>query len=721
MLMGLVALALVPVVGLTLWGHLENRAQERKQAVLHAAHAAGMIAQGLAHETQNARLFLDLLAQNPAVRACDRARCDGLIQAAAQSASQYDALLVIDPQGRALTTSVPLELGVSFSANSAVAAALRGQSFSVGTGRGETVPSVTYAAPVHNAEGAVHLVVAAQVSLERITKTFLTAGLPKGTSLVVAGNDGKVHYRAPNAPGYLGATLPQDHTSIILAGKEQAEGWSTGLDGTERYYVLRRLELCQDDVCYVRVGIPKSAVYADSDAALRRNLAGLALISLLTLGITRLWGNRHILQPAESLRKAVLRMGAGDRSARAGIGGGHGYLGDIASTFDAMAETMERQQAEQEAARRALRLSEERLKAVFNASADGMLLLTPEGEILFLNECAAARRNKSPFELLGMNILDLIPAEVRPNRRERYAEVARTGRHLRFEEFREGRTYAIRVHPIHGEDGMVRQIASFSRDITERRLGERALLAAKEAAETANVAKSNFLANMSHELRTPLNGTLGMLQLLQGCELPPEQREYLAWATQSAQLLSDLVNDILDYAALDANTLTLAHQGFTPQEVLGPLELEFSPQMEAKGLRLSVSAPPELAALGIMGDAPQLAALLRQLLSNALKFTQEGEVTLALGELSRTGESATLAFRVADTGIGIDPADTARIFEPFVQAEAPLTKRFQGTGLGLSIARELALRMGGTLSVSSHPGAGSTFTLCVSFSRSPQT
>jgi len=583
MLLWLVALTLGPVIGLTIWGHLEDRQNERRQAVLNAAQAAGMVAQSLAQETQNARLFLDVLARNPEVRSCDRSRCDAVMQATAQAATQYDLVMVLGPGGKVLATSRPLPPRTNMATNPAVAEAFKGQVFSVGTTREGAGSYVTYAVPVTGTKGKTTIVLAAQVSLTRLAQMFLMAGLPSNTSLVVAGTDGRVHYRLPEDKSYLGALLPQEHRQIILDQAMSAEGWATGLDGRERYYVLRRLQFCQEDVCYVRVGIPKDAVYAESDTTLRRNLAGLLCITLLTLYLSRQWGARHILRPVEKLRDTVQRLGAGDLTVRTGINDGHSYLSEVARTFDHMAETVERQQAEQETARQALFLSERRLKAVFNASADGMLLLSPEGVILSMNDCAAARRQHTPDELEGMNMLDLLPWELRENRRQQYVEVTNKARPLRFEEVREGRTYAIRLYPITGEDGQVRQIASFSRDITERKLGELALLAAKEAAEAASKTKSDFLANMSHELRTPLNGVMGMLQLLKNTEPTKEQDEYLNWATQSAQLLSELLGDVLDYAALDSDSLKLDHRRFTTQEVITPLQADFSPGQRPRG------------------------------------------------------------------------------------------------------------------------------------------
>jgi PAS domain S-box-containing protein len=486
-----------------------------------------------------------------------------------------------------------------------------------------------------------------------------------------------------------------------------------GLDGAERYYVIKRLDICRGEACYVRVGIPKAAVYAASGGKLTRNLLALAAMTAAILFLARLWARRNILEPTARLMDTVRALHAGDASARSGLSTQDGEIGELGRALDHMAEAMERHAREREAARLALFESEERLRAVFNASSDGVLLLVPDGQVLAMNESAAMRRGKTVGELTGKSILDMIPIYVRNGRKTHMEEVVRTGKPLRFEEDREGRTYAIRLHPVRNAAGEIVQLASFSRDITERKLSERALLAAKEEAEAASQAKSAFLANMSHELRTPLNGLLGMLQLMGDAADPAERAEYLAWATRSARHITDLVNDILDYAALEAERPAL-NSIPPPGRVLSSLARS-SPRAETKGLSFALVAPRDLDALRLVGDPARLGQLLRHLLDNAVKFTATGGVRLDAQVSCRDEDTCTLRVEVTDTGIGIAPEFLPKLFKPFVQAEAPLTKHHAGTGLGLAIAKELATGMGATLEAISTPGQGSTFVLCLSF------
>ncbi len=722
-LLALVGMALLPVVCLTIWSNLLERDRAREGAMLSATHVASMVASSMSAEARNARLVLYTLSRTPALREGGMESLRDQIVHHARLTPEFDNILIAAPDGRVVFSAQQHPHPPTLYENQAFLDVLGGQSFAVGTGltslpSGYPQAQATFAVPVFDSANTLRYVLAAQFPLDRLSRDIHMAHLPQGTSLLLADTSGRVLFGVPDLEGGLFPRLPQNQLAVILRGETQYQDWDKGPDGEERYYMLHRLELAAGMACYVRMGIPRSEVYADSDATLIRNLSALFVITVLTLVLSRVWGTRHLLWPTERLHAAVTRMGHGDLSARTGLAdapGITGELGELARTFDHMAERLERNQDEQQAARDALLRSEARLKAIFNASADGMLLLSPDGTVLIMNEGAAMRRGRAPGELEGRNILELIPPEVRTGRRAALDQVAASGRPVRFEEEREGRTYAIRLFPLTGPDGVVRQIASFSRDITERKLGEQALRSAKEAAEAASRAKSSFLANISHELRTPLNGLLGMLQLMGDAELPPDQKEYLGWASQSAQQLARLVNDILEFVTLESDSLSLDHRPFCMSEVLVPILDEHRAQALAKGLSFRAEFQPAVMELVLLGDPVRLAQVLRHLASNALKFTERGGIEIETTILTRAESSVTLCLCVMDTGIGIAPEDLERIFDPFVQADAPLTKRYQGTGLGLAAARELVARMGGTLSVKSAPGAGSAFSVCISF------
>ncbi len=716
LLAGLVGLTILPVFILSLVNHLQDRAQERENATSVAARAAALVARSLGEETTGAHTLLAVLAGESALRAPDKTQRQQALEGFLRKTTGYANLLLAHEDGSIAASALPVRRGPVDA--SIVAEAFSSGGFAVGvlppdSSHPDEPPLVQYAVPTHNGDERLALV--AQRPLDEVTRFFTEADLPAGTTLVLTDKDGHILFRLPERAGVLGQTLPPGQEAMLRGTDAEFHGWGTGMDGVERYYVVKRLFLCREGICFVKVGIPRQAVYAQSGEKLARHLTALAVIVLLTLALARVWARRHILVPAASVMETVRALQAGDLAARTGLADRRGELGELADAVDHMAEALMRHHAEREASRRALFESEERLRAVFNASSDGMLLLVPNGHVLAMNQSAAHRRGKSPEELAGANILDLIPAHLRAARLEHYTEVMHTGAPLRFEEERDGRTYAIRLFPVRDQSGAITQIASFSRDITERKLAERALTSAKEAAEAASQAKSAFLSNMSHEMRTPLNGLLGMLQLLQRETDPAPRDEYLAWAIESGQQITRLINDILDYAALGTGEERIRIAPFRLSEVFTPLAAEYAARASAKGLEFATKAAPGLLDEFLMGDARHLSQLLRQLLDNAVKFTHSGEVLLTASVFCKDADTCTLRIQVSDTGIGIAPEATDKVFTPFVQAESPLTKSHPGAGLGLALARELAERMGGGLDLESRPGGGSVFTLSLSF------
>ena len=375
-----------------------------------------------------------------------------------------------------------------------------------------------------------------------------------------------------------------------------------------------------------------------------------------------------------------------------------------------------------DATARALQESEQRARAIFDSTFQYMALLAPDGSMYAINKAGlefngADQGNGPSTNVLGCPAWKMRAWRNLPESVERMrlaVEQAAAGALVRFEaelDAEDGRhTVDCSVKPVRDGSGRVVLLVAEARDITERVHAAERLAQAKEQAEIANRIKSDFLATMSHELRTPLNAIIGFSEIMVHQVFGPigsaRYAEYAHHIHQSGSHLLDLINDVLDMSKLEAGRYTLEEREIRLDEVLGSCLAVSTVPAENGGVALVSEIHPLLPAL--RGDERAVRQVVLNLLSNAVKFTPPGgQVTLSVAP----APDGALEMRVADTGVGIEPAALARITEPFQQADNTISRRFGGTGLGLAISRSLTELHGGTLRIESTVGQGTTVTV----------
>jgi len=354
--------------------------------------------------------------------------------------------------------------------------------------------------------------------------------------------------------------------------------------------------------------------------------------------------------------------------------------------------------------------------SVFEASTDAVIITSACGEILSVNAAFESMNGYRAAEVLGMNPRFLGSGTHNTAFYQSMWDSISTKGHWQGEivnRRKDGCLYngLLTINAVHDSNGNLQHYVGVTADITERKRQEAEVLAAKERAETAVMAKTTFLATMSHELRTPMNGVLGMTEVLLRSELTERQRYQLNIIAKSANNLLAILNDILDYATIEGHSIRLEILPLQPVEIVRGILRLFAPHAAAKSIVLEENFSKELP-LQVLGDPVRLRQILTNLISNAVKFTHTGKIIVAIrSEPSAATGTLDLYFSVSDTSIGIPTEKLATIFDAFAQVDGSNTRAYGGTGLGLAISRRLVEAMGGELKVDSRVGEGSCFTL----------
>ncbi|HZN56808.1 MAG TPA: PAS domain S-box protein [Planctomycetota bacterium] len=388
--------------------------------------------------------------------------------------------------------------------------------------------------------------------------------------------------------------------------------------------------------------------------------------------------------------------------------------------YQDITEAKQAELARKESERR-VRETEQFFRSVLELAPDGLMVVDASGIIRLANAQSARLFGCTREELIGQPVEKLVPVDIRPRHPELRGAYQRdpsvremgSGREL-LALHKDGSHFPVEIglSPLPARQGEGAQIAVSIRDITQRKEQENALKQAKAKAEEATEMKSMFLANMSHEIRTPMNAIIGLSHLALKTQLNPKQRDYVSKVHNAGTSLLAIINDILDFSKIEAGKLDLEKTEFKLEDVISSVTTLTAQKAHEKGLEFLVRIAPGTPE-PLLGDPLRLGQILTNFVNNAVKFTERGEITLDIALLERTGMKVQLKFSVTDTGIGMTREQSAKLFQPFTQADMSTTRKHGGTGLGLTICRRLVELMGGRIWLESNPGVGTSFSFTV--------
>jgi PAS domain S-box-containing protein len=455
-----------------------------------------------------------------------------------------------------------------------------------------------------------------------------------------------------------------------------------------------------------RVDIPRR-IYRQGQVTTRYLATSLLVVGLTFVALTLLLLEKTVLARLQKLSGGIASIRTSSDLSRRLPVEGLDELGRLAETLNASFEALDRSQ-------RVQRESEARYRSLVELSPDAIVVAGRDG-VLFINSAGERLFGAQAGDLLGRPLLELLDPNYRQavNDRLRTLEEGTDGvrvadaQALRLD----GQAVDVEIEAVAIEYEGNFATQTVIRDVTERKRAARELQLAKEAAETANAAKSSFLANMSHELRTPLNAIIGYSEMLEEDAVSAGQ-EGLVPDLQKIQTagkhLLTLISDILDLSKIEAGKIDLRIEPCDLPTIVEEITTTVRPLAEKNGNALEVRCPPDVGS--VQADATRLRQILLNLLSNALKFTEKGTVSLEVARESHNAKDWVF-MHVRDTGIGISQEEAARLFESFVQADPSIHRKYGGTGLGLVITRRLCRMMGGNVTLVSKAGEGSTFTV----------
>ena len=573
------------------------------------------------------------------------------------------------------------------------------------------------ATPIYDAEGVVSAVMVLNLSTEQLFQEIIsqTNGVQreivddKGFFIKTAGNartfgfDLGINDKLSIEEPFMAETiLSQD--SFIRYDKNDKE-----LEGFEKIFFAP-----QDHNRYwvLTFHIPENLVFSDISTSLQRTLIFSLLVGVLAIGLIIWFVSRKILAPIVTMAQVCERFKAGDLTVRLDT---DSVSDEMLTLYQSINTFVENQQQATILLNDEVNAQTKRLSAVIDNIVDGIITINEHGNIESFNPAASRIFGYSEQDVIGQNVKILMPEPYHSEHDDYLSHHIKTGEkkligleRVVIGQRKDGSTFPMELGVSELTINNAKHFVGITRDVTERHQAKEELNKAKLIAEQASLAKSEFLANMSHEIRTPMNGVLGMTNLLLDTELNAEQYNFAKIVKNSAQSLMTIINDILDFSKVEAGMLQMEAIEFDMGSLMNEFGRSIAVRAHEKGLELICPANP-LLHKWYNADPGRIRQILNNLVGNAIKFTEKGEVAVYYSVQQETELRSTVLIEVTDTGMGLNAEQQARLFERFSQTNGSTTRKHGGTGLGLAISKQLVELMGGEIGIESIEGKGSTF------------
>jgi PAS domain S-box-containing protein len=517
------------------------------------------------------------------------------------------------------------------------------------------------------------------------------------------GFDLGVDYKLSNEEPYMAETiLSQD--SFIRYDHEEKE-----LEGFEKIFFSPQ---DKNNYWVLTFHIPEDLVFSDITESLQKILMLSLLIGILSIVFIIWFVSRKILTPVVTMAAAYEQFEAGDLTVRLDT---TSVDDEILTLYEGINTFVENQQQATSLLNNEVTTQTKRLSAVIDNIVDGIITINERGIIESFNPAARKIFGYNNEEVIGKNVKMLMPEPYHTEHDSYLDNYIKTGEKKVIGIGREvigqrkdGTTFPMELGVSELIVDDVKHFVGITRDITDRHTAEATLNKAKLKAEQASLAKSEFLANMSHEIRTPMNGVIGMTSLLLDTQLTPEQYNFAKIVKSSAKSLLSIINDILDFSKVEAGMLEMESIDFDMDILINEFGSSIAVRAHEKGLELICPANP-VQNKCYSADPGRIRQILNNLVGNAIKFTEQGEVAVYYKVQQQTEARTKVLIEVTDTGVGLSAEQQAGLFERFSQADTSTTRKHGGTGLGLAISKQLVELMGGEIGIKSTEGKGTTF------------